>query len=70
MNKLEKLVNELLKISAEETFYELVKIYGLQEVINKEPVQEEGETDKDYEARLDAYNEKMETYEDKSGKEI
>ncbi len=62
--------NELLKISAEETFYELVKIYGLQEVINKEPVQEEGETDKDYEARLDAYNEKMETYEDKSGKEI
>lgn len=59
--------NELLKISAEETFYKLVKTYDLQELVNPTPVQEEGETNKAYNKRLDDYNEK---YDDLSGKEI
>ena len=50
---------ELLKISPEETFYKLVKIYNLQELVNPVPVQEEGETNKAYNARLEAYNDKM-----------
>lgn len=58
---------ELLKISPEETFYKLVKIYDLQELVNPVPVQEEGETNKAYNARLEAYNDK---YEEMSGKEI
>ena len=58
---------ELLKISPEETFYKLVKIYNLQELVNPVPVQEEGETNKAYNARLEAYNDK---YEEMSGKEI
>ena len=66
----EEVNNELLKISAEETFYELVKLYNLEEVVNKKPIKEEGESDEAYEARLDDYNEKMESYEEKSGKEI
>ncbi|MBS5950105.1 MAG: penicillin-binding protein [Clostridium sp.] len=58
---------ELLKLSPEETFYKLIKIYDLQELVNPVPVQEEGETNKAYEARLEAYNEK---YDEMSGKEI
>lgn len=58
---------ELLKISPEETFYKLVKIYNLQELVNPVPVQEEGETNKAYNARLEAYNDK---YDEMSGKEI
>lgn len=65
--EIEKVNNELLKISAEETFYKLVKTYSLQEIINPVPVQEEGESNKSYNARLDAYNEK---YDEMSGKEI
>ena len=65
--EIEKVNNELLKISAEETFYKLVKTYSLQEIINPVPVQEEGESNKAYNARLDAYNEK---YDEMSGKEI
>lgn len=61
---------ELLKISAEETFYKLVKAYSLQELINPYPIQEEGEDDKTYKARVDAYNDKMDAYDDLSGKEI
>lgn len=61
---------ELLKISAEETFYKLVKAYSLQELINPYPIQEEGEDDKTYEARVNAYNDKMDAYDDLSGKEI
>ena len=68
--QIEEVNKKLLEISPEETFYELVKLYGLEEVINKEPVQEDGESDKDYNVRLKAYNTKMEEYEDKSGKEI
>lgn len=58
---------ELLKISSEETFYKLIKIYNLQELVNPVPVQEEGETNKAYNARLKAYNDK---YDEMSGKEI
>lgn len=65
--EIEKVNNELLKISAEETFYKLVKTYSLQEIINPVPVQEEGESNKSYNAKLDAYNEK---YDEMSGKEI
>lgn len=61
--EIEQVNEELLKISAEETFYKLVKTYSLQELVSPVPVQEEGESNKDYEARLKAYN-------DKSGKEI
>lgn len=68
--QIEEVDKKLLEISPEETFYELVKIYGLEEVINKKPVQEDGELDKAYNARLKAYNTKMDEYEDKSGKEI
>ena len=64
---IEKVNNELLRISAEETCYKLVKTYSLQEIINPVPVQEEGESNKAYNARLDAYNEK---YDEMSGKEI
>ena len=64
-------VNEaLLKISAEETFYKLVKTYSLQELINEAPVKEEGEDNKAYNARVDAYNDKMKAYDEVSGKEI
>lgn len=66
-DEIEKVNNELLNISAEETFYKLVKTYSLQEIINPVPVQEEGESNKAYNARLDAYNEK---YDEMSGKEI
>lgn len=65
-----KVDSELLKISPEETFYRLVKIYDMQELTNPAPVQEDGESDKDYNARVDAYNDKMEAYDDMSGKEI
>lgn len=65
--EIEEVNSELLNISAEETFYKLVKTYSLQEIMNPVPVQEEGESNKDYNARLDAYNEK---YKDMSGKEI
>lgn len=58
---------ELLKISSEETFYKLIKIYNLKELVNPVPVQEEGETNKAYNARLKAYNDK---YDEMSGKEI
>ncbi len=63
----EQVNQELLKISAEETFYKLIKSYSLQELVNPTPVQEEGESNKDYNARLEAYNDK---YEELSGKEI
>ncbi|MDV4149981.1 penicillin-binding transpeptidase domain-containing protein [Clostridium sp. AL.422] len=66
----EQVNNELLKLSAEETFYKLVKIYSLQELVNEEPVQEEGEDKKAYNARVDAYDQKMKAYNDLSGKEI
>ncbi len=62
-----KVNEELLKISAEETFYKLIKTYNLQELVNPVPVQEEGESNKAYNARLEAYNEK---YKELSGKEI
>lgn len=65
-----KVDSELLKLSAEETFYELVKIYDMQELINPSPIQEDGESDKEYEARVNAYEDKMEAYDDMSGKEI
>lgn len=65
--EIEEVNNELLNISAEETFYKLVKTYSLQEIINPVPVQEEGESNKAYKARVDAYNEK---YDEMSGKEI
>lgn len=68
--QIEQVNKKLLEISPEETFYELVKLYGLEEVINKKPVQEDGESDKEYNARLKAYNTKMDEYEDKTGKEI
>ena len=58
---------ELLKISPEETFYKLVKIYNLQELVNPVPIQEEGETNKAYNDRLEAYNDK---YDEMPGKEI
>lgn len=58
---------ELLKISSEETFYKLIKIYSLHELVNPVPVKEEGETKKAYNARLEAYNDK---YDEMSGKEI
>ncbi|MBD7914762.1 penicillin-binding protein [Clostridium sp. Sa3CUN1] len=63
----EQVNQELLKISAEETFYKLIKSYSLQELVNPTPVQEEGESNKEYNARLEAYNDK---YEELSGKEI
>lgn len=59
--------NKLLEISAEETFYKLIKTYSLQELIDPFPVQEEGESSKSYNARVKAYDEK---YEELSGKEI
>ena len=62
--------NKLLEISAEETFYKLVKTYSLQELINPYPTQEEGEDDKTYKARVNEYNDKMDAYDDLSGKEI
>jgi penicillin-binding protein 2 len=65
-----KVDSELLKISPEETFYKLVKVYSLQELINPSPIQEEGESDKEYEARVDAYDDKMKAYKKISGKEI
>ena len=67
------LVNEeLLKISAEETFYKMVKLYSLQELINPYPIQEEDEDDKAYKARVKAYEDKMDAYEEDevTGKEI
>ncbi len=63
----EQVDEELLKISAEETFYKLVKSYSLQELVNPVPSREEGETNKAYNARVDAYNDK---YKEMSGKEI
>ena len=63
----DKVNNELMKISAEETFYKLVKSYSLYQLIDPTPVQEDGESNKDYNARLDAYNKK---YKDMSGKEM
>ena len=63
----EQVNNELMKISAEETFYKLVKSYSLYQLINPTPVQEEGESNKDYNARLEAYNDK---YDEMSGKEM
>ena len=68
-----ELVNEeLLKISAEETFYKMVKLYSLQELINPYPIQEEDEDDKAYKARVKAYEDKMKAYEEDevTGKEI
>lgn len=65
-----KVDSELLKISPEETFYKLVKVYSLQELTNPSLVQEEGESDKEYKARVDVYNDKMEAYKKISGKEI
>lgn len=65
--EIEQVNEELLKISAEETYYKLVKSYSLQELVNPIPVREEGETSKAYNARVDAYNDK---YEEMSGKEI
>ena len=65
--EIEEVNSELLNISAEETFYKLVKTYSLQEIINPVPVKEDGESNKAYNARLDAYNEK---YKDMSGEEI
>ena len=65
--EIEKVNSELLNISAEETFYKLVKTYSLQEIINPVPVREEGESNKAYNARVDAYNKK---YKDMSGEEI
>lgn len=65
--EIEEVNSELLNISAEETFYKLVKTYSLQEIVNPVPVKEEGESNKAYNARLDAYNEK---YKDMSGEEI
>lgn len=65
--EIEQVNEELLKISAEETYYKLIKSYGLQELVNPIPVREEGETSKAYNARVDAYNDK---YEEMSGKEI
>jgi penicillin-binding protein 2 len=59
--------NKLLEISPEETFYKLIKAYSLQELIDPVPVQEDGESSKDYNARVDAYEEK---YDELSGKEI
>ena len=68
----EQVNQELLKISAEETFYKLVKTYSLQELINPYPTQEEGEDDKTYKARVKAYEDKMEAYKEDevSGKDI
>ena len=68
----EQVNQELLKISAEETFYKMIKLYSLQELINPYPVQEEGEDDKAYKARVKAYEDKMEAYDedDVTGKEI
>lgn len=65
-----KVDSELLKLSPEETFYELVKVYNMQELTNPSPVKEDGESDKAYEARVEAYDNKMEAYDDMSGKEI
>lgn len=65
--EIDEVNDELLKISAEETFYKLVKNYSLQELVNPSPVREEGETNKAYNARVEAYNDK---YEEMSGKEI
>ncbi|MBQ6819975.1 MAG: penicillin-binding protein [Clostridium sp.] len=67
---LEKVNEELLKISPKDVFYQLVKDYSLYEVINPAPVQQEGEDNKTYKARVEAYNKKIEDYEEKSGKEI
>lgn len=68
--EIDKVNSELLKISPEETFYELVKIYDMQELIHPAPIQEEGESDKDYKVRVQAYEDMMEAYDDMSGKEI
>lgn len=65
--EIEQVNEELLKISAEETYYKLLKSYSLQELVNPMPVREEGETSKAYNARVDAYNDK---YKEMSGKEI
>lgn len=62
--------DKLLTISAEDTFYEMVKLYELQDLILIKPNQKEGETLVDYNLRLSEYEAKVETYEDKSGKEI
>ncbi|MGG7142283.1 penicillin-binding transpeptidase domain-containing protein [Clostridium nigeriense] len=59
--------SKLLEISPEETFYKLIKTYSLQELVDPAPVQEEGESSKSYNARVEAYDEK---YEELSGKEI
>jgi len=61
---------ELLKISAEDTFYELVKLYALQDLILVKPTKEEGETTESYKLRLDEYKKKVNSYDDKTGKEI
>lgn len=61
---------ELLKISAEDTFYELVELYALQDLILVKPTQEEGETEESYKLRLEEYNNKVDSYDDKTGKEI
>ncbi len=65
--EIEQVNKELLNISAEETFYKLIKTYSLQEIMNPVPTMEEGESKKAYNARLEAYNDK---YDEMSGEEI
>lgn len=68
--QIETVNTELLKISAEDTFYEMVKLYDLQDLILIEPVQEAEETLESYQLRLKEYNIKLDSYEDRTGKEI
>lgn len=65
-----KVDEELIKISPEDTFYKLVKIYKMQEIINPTPVQNTGETDKEFLKRQKEYDKSMKRYDDLTGKQI
>lgn len=63
-DQIEQVNEKLLEISPEETFYKMVKLYELQDLILPKPVQEEEETLEEYQLRLNEYNEKVKSYED------
>lgn len=69
-DEIDKVNSELLKLSPEETFYELVKLYNMQELTNPPIEKEEGESKQDFKLRSKEYDKKMEAYDEMTGKEI
>ena len=68
--QIQQVNDELLKISPEETFYKMVKLYELQDLILVKPIKEDGETVEEYKLRLDEYNKKVESYQDTEDKKV